>query len=73
MHQKKLALVNDVTGYGRCSIAVALPIVSALKVQGCILPTAILSSIRASTTIISTTIRTTWRRISRLEEERPDL
>ena len=43
MHQKKLALVNDVTGYGRCSIAVALPIVSALKVQGCILPTAILS------------------------------
>lgn len=31
MHQKKLALVNDVTGYGRCSIAVALPIVSALK------------------------------------------
>lgn len=35
MHQKKLALVNDVTGYGRCSIAVALPIVSALKVQGC--------------------------------------
>lgn len=28
MHQKKLALVNDVTGYGRCSIAVALPIVS---------------------------------------------
>ena len=43
MHQKKLALVNDVTGYGRCSIAVALPIVSALKVQGCILPTGILS------------------------------
>lgn len=43
IHQKKLALVNDVTGYGRCSIAVALPIVSALKVQGCILPTAILS------------------------------
>ena len=43
MHQKMLALVNDVTGYGRCSIAVALPIVSALKVQGCILPTAILS------------------------------
>ena len=43
MHQKKLALVNDVTGYGRCSIAVALPIVSALKVQGCVLPTAILS------------------------------
>jgi len=42
--QKKIAIVNDVTGFGRCSVAVALPIISALKVQGCILPTAILSS-----------------------------
>lgn len=41
--QKRMALVNDVTGYGRCSIAVELPIVSALKIQGCVLPTAILS------------------------------
>lgn len=41
--QKRMALVNDVTGYGRCSIAVELPIVSALKIQGCVLPTAVLS------------------------------
>lgn len=41
--QKKVALVNDMTGYGRCSIAVELPIISALKVQACLLPTAILS------------------------------
>lgn len=42
-HQKKIALINDVTGYGRCSVAVELPIISALKIQVCILPTAILS------------------------------
>lgn len=41
--QKKMALVNDVTGYGRCSIAVELPLISALKIQGCVLPTAVLS------------------------------
>lgn len=42
--QKKIALINDMTGFGRCSISVALPIISALKVQCCILPTAILSN-----------------------------
>lgn len=42
--QKKIALVNDVTGFGRCSVAVALPIISALKVQCSFLPTAILSN-----------------------------
>lgn len=41
--QKKMTLVNDVTGYGRCSIAVELPLISALKIQGCVLPTAVLS------------------------------
>lgn len=43
-HQKKIALINDVTGFGRCSITVALPIISKLKVQCCPLPTAILSN-----------------------------
>lgn len=42
--QKKIALINDVTGFGRCSIAVELPIISSLGVQGCMLPTAILSA-----------------------------
>ncbi|MCD8381046.1 MAG: pyridoxamine kinase [Lachnospiraceae bacterium] len=41
---KKLALVNDLAGYGRCSLTVALPIVSQLGVQGCPVPTAILSN-----------------------------
>ena len=42
--QKRVAFINDVTGFGRCSIAVQLPIISAMGVQGCILPTAILSA-----------------------------
>ena len=41
--QKKIALINDVTGFGRCSVAVELPIISALKIQVCPLPTALLS------------------------------
>ena len=41
--QTRIALVNDVTGFGRCSVAVELPLISALKVQACPLPTAILS------------------------------
>ena len=44
MKQKKIALINDITGFGRCSTTVELPIISALKVQACPLPTAILSA-----------------------------
>ncbi len=43
MIQKKIALINDVTGFGRCSVTVELPIISALKIQVCPLPTALLS------------------------------
>ena len=43
MNQKRLALINDLTGFGRCSVAVELPIISALKIQCCPLPTAILA------------------------------
>ena len=31
-HQKKIAVINDFSGFGRCSIAVALPIISAMKI-----------------------------------------
>ncbi len=41
---KKCAVINDFSGFGRCSIAVALPILSAMRVQCCALPTAILSN-----------------------------
>ena len=43
-NQKKIAVINDFTGFGRCSIAVALPVISILKVQCCPLPTSIFSN-----------------------------
>lgn len=42
--QKKIAMINDMSGYGRCSITVALPVISAMKVQCCPVPTSILSN-----------------------------
>lgn len=42
--QKKLAVINDFSGFGRCSLTVSLPIVSAFGIQCCCLPTAIFSN-----------------------------
>lgn len=42
--QKKIALINDISGFGRCSVTVALPIISYMGVQCCPVPTAILSN-----------------------------
>ncbi len=42
--QKKIAVINDFSGFGRCSIAVSLPIISTLKIQCCPLPTSIFSN-----------------------------
>ena len=30
---KRIALINDVTGYSRCSVAIQLPLISALGVE----------------------------------------
>ena len=42
--QKKIAVINDISGFGRCSIAVSMPIISAMKVQCCPVPTSIFSN-----------------------------
>lgn len=42
--QKKIAIVNDISGFGRCSVTVALPILSAMRIQCGVIPTAILSN-----------------------------
>ena len=42
--QKKAAVVNDFTSFGRCSLAVTIPILSAMKVQCCPVPTAIFTN-----------------------------
>jgi pyridoxine kinase len=41
---KKIAVINDLSGFGKCSLAVALPIISAHGVQCCALPTGIFSN-----------------------------
>ena len=43
-HQKKIAVINDFCGFGRCSIAASLPIISAMQIQCCPLPTSIFSN-----------------------------
>ncbi len=42
--QRKAAVVNDFSSFGRCSLAVTLPILSALRVQCCSVPTAIFTN-----------------------------
>lgn len=41
---KKLAVINDMAGYGRCALTAAIPVISALKVQCCPVVTAVLSN-----------------------------
>lgn len=43
-HQRKIAVINDFCGFGRCSIAASLPLISAMKIQCCPLPTSIFSN-----------------------------
>lgn len=42
--QKKIAVINDIAGFGRCAVAVSLPIISYMGVQCCPVPTAVLSN-----------------------------
>lgn len=42
--QKKIAVINDISGFGRCSAAVSLPIISYLGAQCCPVPTSIFSN-----------------------------
>ena len=41
---KKVAALNDISGFGKCSLSAAIPIISSLGVQACPLPTAVLSN-----------------------------
>lgn len=41
---KRVAAVNDLSGFGRCSLTVSIPILSAMGYQVCPVPTAVLSS-----------------------------
>ena len=41
---KKIAVINDISGFGKCSLTVSLPIISALQLECNPIPTAILSN-----------------------------
>ena len=44
MSQKSVAAIHDISGFGRCSLTVALPILSAMGVKTSVIPTAVLST-----------------------------
>ncbi len=41
---KKIAVINDISGFGKCSLTAAIPIISAHKIQCCPLPTGVFSN-----------------------------
>lgn len=41
---KKIALINDLSGFGKCSLTAAIPVISVMGMQACPLPTAILTA-----------------------------
>lgn len=44
MRQKRAAVINDLSCYGRCSLTVQLPVLSAMNFEACPLPTALYSA-----------------------------
>ncbi len=44
MTTPRVAAIHDLSGFGRCSLTVAIPVLSAMGVQVCPLPTAFLST-----------------------------
>ena len=41
---KRIVTVQDISCVGKCSLTAALPVISAMGVETCILPTAVLSA-----------------------------
>lgn len=41
---KKIAVINDLSGFGRCSLTAAISVISSMGIQACPLPTAILTA-----------------------------
>jgi pyridoxine kinase len=42
--QKRVAAIHDISGFGKCSLTVALPILSAAGIEASLMPTAVLST-----------------------------
>lgn len=44
MSQNSVAAIHDISGFGRCSLTVALPLLSAMGIKTSVIPTAVLST-----------------------------
>ncbi len=42
--QKRVAAIHDISGFGKCSLTVALPVISAAGIEVSVIPTAVLST-----------------------------
>ena len=42
--QKKIAIINDLAGYGKCALTVSIPIISSMGVASCPIPTSVFSN-----------------------------
>ena len=59
---KKIAVLNDLSGLGKCSLTAAIPVISVMGVQACPLPTAVLSARQGFRPIIMMIIQSIWKR-----------
>ncbi len=41
---KRVAAIQDLSGYGKCSLSIAIPVLSSMNIEVCPLPTAVLST-----------------------------
>ena len=41
---KKIAVINDISGFGKCSLTAAIPVITAHGIQPCPLPTGVFSN-----------------------------
>lgn len=51
--QKRMAVVNDLACYGRCALAVSIPIISTMGIECCPIPTVVLSTNGAFEGVVS--------------------
>lgn len=42
--QKKIAIINDLAGYGKCALTISIPVISSMKAACCPIPTSIFSN-----------------------------
>lgn len=42
--QKKIAVINDLAGYGKCALTISIPVISSMRVACCPVPTSIFSN-----------------------------